>query len=357
MLWFLIISACQSTTNNDTNDAATDIDSTHDAEDVETDHWAVWEMNTEPVFTGQYGIVAGDPSIIRNADEYLMYYTCYAVDISGAETCLARSPDGINWSMANTGNSTTIGRVLYPGIWDEGHETPFALYHEMQIYLYYTGYSDAHAGIFGSPSAPIGLAVSDDFENFESLTDQPVVDVNPDYMNEHGMTSPSIVKVQGGWMMVFAGWCLKAGGCSGVNPGKYTTIMSAYSEDLINWTYENTALIENDAVPWAVDGLAEPFIIIGDDNRYYLFFTAVNNSTGHSIGLAVSSNPYGPWNVSPEPILIPNGEKWTNKGVLAPHVLFDEMIVKMWFSGEELDENGNPAYRTGYAEAYLPIAP
>lgn len=53
------------------------------------------------------------------------------------------------------------------------------------------------------------------------------------------------------------------------------------------------------------------------------------------VGLAWSDLPFGPYHVHPEPVLVPSDVgTWANGGIVAPHALFDEREVLLWFSGD-----------------------
>ena len=337
------------------------------AADASAAGWASWSSRPLPVFSGQYGTLAGDPSVVYRAGVWWMYYTCYAPDIQGADICLARSDDGEFWANVDSGDALSAGRVLRPGAWDGAHETAFALVEGESVWLWFVGYESPSAGFLGSKKVALGLARSANGLDFERAASAAPVFEGLAGSPDERITSPSVVSepaVGDGAQtprlrMLYVGWCIDLAACPAAAQGRYTTLLYATSADGEHWTREEGAVLDSSAVDWAPDGLAESHLLIGPDGRYYLFFSALDAVRGSSIGLAVSDTPRGPWAISPAPLVRGGGAAWTNGGVLAPHVVLDGTRVRMWFAGEEKDpQSGAPvAFRVGYAETSWPIAP
>jgi hypothetical protein len=57
-------------------------------------------------------------------------------------------------------------------------------------------------------------------------------------------------------------------------------------------------------------------------------------------------------------VLVPTDVgSWANGGIVAPHALFDEQEVLLWFSGEERDQatGETKTFRVGLARAARPL--
>ena len=324
---------------------------------------APWSARPEPVFEGQFPQVpeCGDPSLLHDDGGYRMYYTCNSG--VGAETCLALSPDGFSWTDAPTKDPFIHGRVLsgQTGAWDAAHETPFALAVDGGTWLYFIGYRDRALGLFGPDPTDIGVARSTDGLNFDP-PGGPILQDTDGGADEHGMSSPSIVEYGGQWVMPYTGWCFDPAHCPRAALSEDVSLLAATSLDGLNWTKASTPVELDVPLSWAPGGIAETMVTQGPDGNFYLFFTAIDVPHPTQLGLAVSASPFGPWSFAPEPILQagPAGS-WSECGPVAPHVLFEEGVARMWFAGQQSATDAGCGgsdlfFRIGYAEASLPLA-
>ena len=84
----------------------------------------------------------------------------------------------------------------------------------------------------------------------------------------------------------------------------------------------------------------------GPDDRWYLFVTGLNGEE-RTIGIATSNSASGPWEVAPDPILEADGTGFDGGQVLAPMVLIEDDLVRMWYLGFPA---GTEGFAIGYAE-------
>jgi hypothetical protein len=323
---------------------------------------ASWSARPGPIFEGQFPQIpeCGDPSLLHDDAGYRMYYTCNSG--VGAETCLVLSADGFTWTDAPTKDPYIHGRVLYgqDGAWDAAHETPFALAVDGGTWLYFIGYRDRALGLFGPDPTDIGVALSTDGLNFDPPGAPILQDTDGGY-DEHGMSSPSIVEYDGQWVMLYTGWCFNPAHCPRAAESKDVTLLAATSFDGLAWT-KAVAPVELDVpLAWAPGGIAETVVTQGPDGYFYLFFTAIDVPHPTQLGLAISASPFGPWSFAPEPILPagPTGS-WNECGPVAPSVLFENGVARMWFAGQQSATDAGCGgsdlfFRIGYAEAPLPL--
>lgn len=103
-------------------------------------------------------------------------------------------------------------------------------------------------------------------------------------------------------------------------------------EESVPWVYRGDAGWKAAAQMWA------PCVVQGDDRKFYLFFPAPRSATRMAIGVAVSTNPAGPFvarsrpnetkfAIAPSVVKLPNG-KW---------VMFQSSGGKIWV--QTLDES------------------
>lgn len=310
--------------------------------------WGNWTKWSDPVLRGQYPLV-GDPSVIRDGYILRMFYTCYDPDKKGPNICQATSTDGFTWVNLDTVETKVKGRVLKTGTgrWEDTHETSFVIKNGGQFFLYYSGYVDK-GGSLNSYPANLGLSVSSDGVNFRPYSSEPVMRTTPGGYDNDSIFSPSIVKHDGVMYMVYAGHCWR--NCKN-EPG--INLLGATSRDGINWTKREKPILEGAQMPafFRKPGAGEPELVKGPDGLFYLFYTALQGDNPHVIGLGSSKNPFGPWKMSEEPIIIPQEGRFDEAEIVAPSVLIENGKIRMWFSGF----SRKPTIAVGYAEADWPL--
>ena len=309
----------------------------------------LFTKHPEPVWNGN--LLAGDPSIIKIDDKLLMYYTTLAISGDGdgdnpdnlqVLIGVAESLDGINWEFAKPlilGESIALKNDTTS--WDKILETAFAIQKEDEVFLYYTGYSEEADGVNKIVAeGKIGLATSDDGLIFEKNSDAPLLLPDREY-DDDGIFSPTIVEYEETLYMIYTGWSLDVFGFG---------LFGATSEDGINWTKKGDLLLKESDVPWALDNPRESELVAGPDGLFYLFFTNDVAQNESAIGLARSENPFGPWDVYQEPLIVKTKE-WEESGLLAPAVLIEDEQIRMWYMAET---GGFNNFFIGYAEIKFP---
>lgn len=314
--------------------------------------WAKWTRSDGYVLKGQYG-VAGDPSILKNGDKYAMYYGCFdpVRKPQGTDICLALSNDGRKWELPDLGNDKVRGQVMkpLPGSWHTANETPFVLSFKNQLLLYFTGYKDK-GGIFKSFPADLGIAMSSNGTEFVAAPAPVMTTSAPGTAyDQSAIVSPSIVEQGGQLSMVYAAYCLS----SRCVPKTGTALMTAHSADGMAWVKDPKPLFTDHSAPLpsfirSAYDLAEAELIVGPDDYFYLFFTATQANHGHKIGVARSKTLAGPWQINPDPIIVPRSGETE---VVAPNVRIEGGKVRMWFSAF----TPKPEIHVGYAEARWPL--
>jgi predicted GH43/DUF377 family glycosyl hydrolase len=314
--------------------------------------WARWDKRAEPVFEGQY--LASDPAIVRDGELYWMFYTCFSLDptvafdpaTTRAAICEATSRDGIAWS--NVPADGPIEGLVLTGredSWDQDLEGSFAVRRDGEYLLYYSGYRHRGHPAQGFPAA-LAVARSTDGGTFARVQDGPVLTPTPGWHDNDAVYSPTIVEHGDELVMVYAGHCYTR--CD-VTPG--VALLAATSPDGLHWTKHPIPVLQ--ALPdlsWTRDGVAEPALLQGPDGLYHLFFTGLRDAD-RLIGVARGETPFGPWEVNPDPIVVPAATGFDRAGVLAPDVRIEGETVRMWFLGATPEED----IAIGYAEATWPL--
>ena len=303
-----------------------------------------------PVWEGNW--LAGDPSIIRIDNKLLMYYTSLIITGDGdgdnpdnlqIVISVAESSDGINWDFAKPlyyGESVALENDI--NSWDKILETAFVKKINNEFFMYYTGYSEGVDGVNNIvANGKIGVAKSHDGLIFERFLDDPILLPDSD-VDIDGLFSPSVIKHDNTYYMIYAGWALDNHGYG---------LFGATSNDGINWQKGEQLLISNSEVGWSLDNPREAELVKAPDGMFYLFFTSDIAHNNSSIGLARSENPFGPWEVYPKPIISKTHE-WEDSGIIAPAVLIENNKIHVWYMAEI---NNFSNFYIGYAEIEYPI--
>lgn len=200
------------------------------------------------------------------------------------------------------------------------------------------------------PAGAAGSAVT-----FARVQEGPVIQPTRGFYDDHMLSSPSVVRHDGRYFMVYTGFCNKPAGYTPLLPPRWTCpgdsgiwLLGATSTDGIHWTKEPAPIIS--PVPnreWMSHGLTEAELVEGPDGWFYLFFTGDGPLESRAIGVARSRHPFGPWDIDPQPIL--RGAPQLLSGlhkVLAPsvHIDADTGRVLMWFNGTNQLEFGWDIY-------------
>jgi predicted GH43/DUF377 family glycosyl hydrolase len=310
--------------------------------------WAKFIKASEPVLNPQWH-VAGDASVIKFRNKYLMYYSCIDKSDDHLTICLATSLDGYSWARFKNGNKTE-GRILkHHTTWSDAEETSFAFKVGDYILLWFAGYHHK-PGSFNYPSY-FGIAASADGANFYYPVPHPILAPTAGSLDEDAIYSPSVISHKGMYYMIYSGFCFSSAKCQ-VKKDK-VSILGATSTDVVHYKKRAKPVLEaQSGLPWMNKGVAEADLVQGPDKYFYLFFTAIDDSDRKRIGVARSVSPFGPWEVNPLPILETSvGDAFDNKEVVAPSVLIENDKVRLWYSGFQT----SGYIRIGYAEATWPL--
>lgn len=314
------------------------------------DYPILFEKHPEPVWEGAW--LAGDPSVIQDGDRLLMYYTDLDADIDtvdwddpesyGVVIGVAESQDGINWVFAKEEPSIALSNN--PEGDDKVLETAFVTKIGESFCMYYTGYPEGADGAEVIVSdGHIYLASSENGITFERQSSHLAVLGPGETYDVDGVFSPSIVFHEGKHYMIYAGWSLQLYG--------YGLFGAVSEDDGLTWQKDGKLLIRDSDVPWALDNPREAELVKGPDGIFYLFFTSDMAHNLSGIGLARSSNPFGPWEVYPDPVIFKT-HSWEESGLIAPAVLIDDGKFRVWYMSEQ--DNFSKFY-IGYAELGYPL--
>ncbi len=312
--------------------------------------WPLWTKHEASLYSGQF-FVASDVTLIDEGDFYRMYYTCmdFLRELPRAILCSATSPDGFTWENVPV-EGDLEGLVLRgrDDAWDNNLEGSYAIKKDGQYLLYYSGYGDEGTLAKGYPAA-MGLAISDDGIHFERVQSDPILAPTPGWYDNDAVYSEVVFEYEDGYGMIYVGHCYTT-----CDHGYETTLLGATSSDGIVWTKLPDPVLEAmpDDVPWTRDGVAEPSLVIEPDGAVTLFFTGLRDAD-RWLGMARGESPFGPWEVNPLPIVQPTPGTFDAGGTLAPHVLIEDGIARMWYLGVQPIEGGE-YYHVGYAEAAWP---
>ena len=265
-----------------------------------------------------------------------MVYSDYSLATDSITFNVATSPDGLTWTAVNEAEGFRVlsGRT---NAWDNLIETPELVAINDSLFLYYIGYPEANFdnGIYASQ---IGLAVGTDIASLARAANQPVIPRGgPNDLD--ALTSPAVVEHEETYYMLYTGWTniLTAEGFLGLT--------GATSPDGIRWEKTETPLFP-EVANTRFETATEADLVQGPDSLFYLFFSAEGG-----IALARSSQPFGPWEVYPEFIIVSEYD-WESGEVVAPSALIEDGLVKIWYSGVVNDFAGASI---GYAEIDLPF--
>ena len=304
-----------------------------------------WSKSPDAMFSGQY--IASDPAVLRDGNLYRMFYTCWIPQDPHflAAICEAKSLDGLTWSHMDGGEHQTIVMQGRAGEWDEHLEASFVVKRDGEYLLYYSGYRHEGYPAMGFPAA-LAVAKSADGVTFERVRDEPILSPTPGGLDNDAVYSPTIIAQGDELLMIYAGHCYTT-----CDAGYGVSLLGARSSDGIHWQKESEpVMLPIDGLGWTRDGVAEPGLLAGPDGQYYLFFTGLKDEE-RAIGGARGASPFGPWDVSPDPIVAPSNNGFDDAGVLAPDVHVEGDVARMWFLAT--DKSGH--FAIGYAEAAWPF--
>jgi len=297
-----------------------------------------WSISTDGTFAGR--MIAGDPTIIVDNDIYRMFFTDGAYDGDRVRPVIAQaiSTDGLNW--------TQIGVDAATGFLDPGSQVNLegaCIFKAGDTFiLLYSAFGDVGVPLPQFP-ASLHAATSSDGINFTPIPGPAVLAPSPGWYDNDAVFSPTVIAHDGGFLMLYAGHAYTD--ASAVDGRFGVSLVVATSPDGLSWSKAPTQILQADpSLPWMSDGVAEPSLLLGPDGKYYLFFTGLEDAE-RSIGIAVASNPLGPWEIAPEPMLTAAGAGLGAGGtVIAPHAELVNGVLRVWYTAVTPDGGHSIAY-------------
>ena len=306
-----------------------------DDDDSRSDSSLTIRKRENPVLTRPDGLVA-DPTVLRYGGNLLMVYSDYSLATDSITFNAATSSDGITWSALGADE----GFRIFSGdtsSWDKLIETPELVAIDNLLHLYYIGYPESNFdnGIYTSE---IGLATGAEITSLTRIDNEPTLPRGgPNDFD--ALTSPAVVEHEGMYYMLYTGWTniLTATGFLGLT--------GATSTDGLRWEKTETRLFP-EVAGTRFETATEADLVKGPDALFYLFFSAEGG-----IALARSDQPFGPWEIYPEFIIV-SEYAWESGEVVAPTALIEDGLVKVWYSGVVDNFAGSSI---GYAEIDFPL--
>lgn len=301
-----------------------------------------WVLNNAPVLpqlpTALDGI-PGDPIVIRDGDQYVMFYGAVRGDFSDQETVRifrATSVDGVTWQRPSTA-------VLVPGAagqWDAAAiETPSVVKGPDGIYrLYYAGTFTTQL----EDNYQIGLATSSDGITWTKHAQNPVVRLGASGSFDDFSIVDSAVHYDarsGEYQLWY----------SAISSQLRISIGRAVSSDGIAWQKQGVALELDIERQRPTDyGIMGPSVAF-DGTRYemvYSFLADLGNDRAGSPSIWHATSEDGlTWRKSPTPIIVNGALPWAATEVAAPTLLLEDGRARVWFSGTHTDYTS--FYETG----------
>ncbi len=279
-------------------------------------------------------IAISDPWVIKEGTTYKMWYTCgginYPTDtLLRSRICYCESLDGIVWTKYS-GNP--VLDVSYTGGWDSlGVETVSILIDSLapvslRYKMWYAGQ------YFNAFRYDFGYAYSADGINWTKHP-SPVLQIGSSTSWEGGfIEGPSVLKDGSIYKMWYTGFSLVNGN---VNTG-YAT-----SSDGIAWTkYAGNPVISIGSVSsWDSYTVQDPHVIkIG--STYHMWYGGQNQDSlyGQETGYAYSTDGINWTKSSLNPVLQKGiAGEWDANIASFPAVLLDNGVLKMWYTGKDVD--------------------
>ncbi|RMF69991.1 MAG: T9SS C-terminal target domain-containing protein [Calditrichaeota bacterium] len=269
----------------------------------------------------------GDPSIIKQSGEYVMYYGAIKGDFSDPDTVRifrATSPDGVVW----TRNSVPVLTPGEAGRWDAVKvEVPDVLELPSGEYLmYYAGNDDTT-----EVGWQIGLATSADGVHWTKHPANPVLAPgHSGAFDELSALEPTVVydSDQEKYYMWY----------TGITAHLQAEIGMAESQNGVVWKKLGRVLrLDIERLNPGDRGITEPDAV-RHHGRFELFYaTILPEGVGGAIWHAVSEDGRN-WQKDIDPVLERgDSASWTGQGISAPSVLVDGGRYRMWYTGTHTD--------------------
>jgi predicted GH43/DUF377 family glycosyl hydrolase len=244
---------------------------------------AAWTISPTPVLrTGPSGSwdssVAFSPSVVWNGTGYMMYYVGSGATNSSTypanfrQIGVAFSSDGINWTKYSGNPVITHGPGGYDARYTRG---PSVIFDGGAYKMWYYGTAQPNYTIpFG---ASIDLATSSDGVHWTKYPGNPVFYGFRYADNSTSSDYPSVVKVNGTYLMAFSGYSADIG---------YAT-----STDGISWSFDNQTNVLLTTSGWHTGIVSNPSVLV-DKGRVLLWYDgydASNRTSPYAAGVGFAS--------------------------------------------------------------------
>ena len=299
---------------------------------------APWSFPNVPNFGGQ--LLASDPTIIIDSGTYRMFYTEAVDDGAMLRPGIAEAVSADGWTWTPLGGTTATGIVLSGGTANLEGASIFKA--GSNYVLLYSAYADGGNPLPQFP-ASLHAAVSADGTHFTPVGTGPVLAPTAGWYDNDAVYSPTVVPWQGGYLMLYCGHSYTDASLTAGSFG--VSLLAAFSPDGLSWTKQLTPVLRaSTALSWMTGGVAEPSMIVGPDGKFYLFFTGMAGAE-RSIGIAVASDPLGPWEIAPGPIVTAQTAGLPQGGtVIAPHAELVNGVLRLWYTEVTPDGVHSVAY-------------
>ena len=287
---------------------------------------------------GWDGRHALEPSVLYRNGQYHMWYTGWG-GYGQHSIGYARSDDGIEWTRYQ-GNPVLTGAIAPWTLGGVRNST--VTWINEHYYMMFQMYPSE-----SGPQIRIGLATSTDGIVWEGYPD-PILEAGESGEWDSGRIGycSQIVEWQGRYWIWFAG-----------RGPDWWHIGVATSSDLINWAKypDNPVLLQGEAGEWDCGAICHPEVFVkgGKLEMWYVGWptTSLQNS---GVGLAYSEDGVN-WVKSAEnPIFGPGHYgAWDDRFVGAPTLVFEDRLVKMWYSAKGYSSPWCDQWNIGLAESSL----
>lgn len=309
-------------------------------------------------------VLAADCWVIKEKDTFKMWYTGGGISPSSDTNICSRigyawSTDGINWSK--TPKNPVLNRDT--NSWDSlGVETVTVIIdstadNEEKYKMWYAGHFDSLYNGLSIGRYNIGYAYSPDGINWIKHSN-PVLMVGDSLEWDNGMLEgPSVIKDKDTFKMWYAGadYFFDGDATDGL-----VNIGYAWSTDGTSWEKHkgNPVLTAGTAGSWESETVQDPHVI-KIDTVYHMWYGGTNNADiyNHQTGYAYSYNGKDWFKYSKNPVLSRgDSTSWDVNTASFPSVLLDNGILKMWYTGKDVEPPTWPEpyyWDIGYATAPL----
>ena len=199
-----------------------------------------------------------------------------------------------------------------------------------------TGYRMYYTGVRGCCGIALGLATSSDGIHWTKSSANPVLSPSPAGWDSQGVSQPQVYFDGSTYFLYYEG-----------KNGAYAQIGLATSVDGIRWIKAASNPILSNGGPGAWDEtLASPGGLFVYGGTFYMLFTGQGASGPQLVGLATSRDGIS-WSEDPgNPVFTGGGVANWDWSIRAGSVLQQNSTLKMWYSGDPVDDGG---WATGYA--------